>query len=219
MSPIDMEQLKAVRVATQAALNECTRSPVGNLLEGHLKVVLVECLLRAGYSVLEGSTRNIGKAVQLVDGRVGWSADQRPRMEPAPGSKKLNLSPDVRIWSPVRVSIELQVRSVLGAQDALFSANLADDLDRVERGVADVFILAADRSIYDAMRGIKTSPRGRKPKHPELLTNVFPDTAKLGGELNIEPCVSACARFQWFGAITRTAFGLDRIVVAIFKFV
>ena len=212
MSPVNADQLKAVRIGMQAALDECSRSPVGNLLEGHLKVVLVDSLLRAGYSVLEGSTRNIGKAVRMQDGKLKVTEAERPKMDPATGSEKRTLSPDLRIWSPVQVVVELQIRTVLGSQDALFSDNLVDDFDRVHRGVADAFILAADRPIYDALRGIKKDPRGRKPKHPEQLASSLPDVEKLEEQFPAAAIPSACGRFQCLAAIARTSFGLDRIV-------
>lgn len=217
MSPINDEQVKAVRIAAQAAVDECRRSPVGNLLEAHLKVVIVDALLRAGYGVMEGSTRNTGKVIHLQDGRIETTDEKRPRMAPAPGSEKQTLSPDLRVWTPIRVVIELQIRTVLGSQDALFSGNLVDDLDRVSRGVADAFILAADQQIYDALRGIKNDTRGRKPKHAETCFNTLPGVAKCGESLPTAPISSECGRFLCLPALVRTEFGLERVVVAFWR--
>jgi hypothetical protein len=106
-------------------------------LEAHLKVVIVEALLRSGHEVLEGSSRNTGKRVFLAEGGVRTVNEPLPHMVAATGSIKTKNSPDIRVWAPARLVLELQVRSILGTQDSLFSDNLVDDLDRVQRGAAD----------------------------------------------------------------------------------
>ena len=210
-------QLTAVRIATRAALDECRQSPVGNLLEAHMKVVVVSALLRAGYSIMEGSTRNTGKVIGLRNGRITITNEDRPTMAPAVGSEKKTLSPDLRVWGPIRMVIELQIRTVLGSQDALFSDNLVDDLDRVLRGVADAFILAADRPLYDALRGIKTDNRGRKPKHTETCSRALPDSETLGEDIPAVPGCSACGRFSSLAVLARTEFGLERVIVSLWR--
>jgi len=145
---MNSDQSAVLEVAFSAAVDECRWSAVGNLLENHLKVVIVDRLLRAGCSVLEGTSRQgQGKVVRIEDGRIACQFVPRASMP---------TSPDIRVVAPARLVLELQARSLFGTQDTLFSANIVDDLERVRDGRADAFILAADREIYDPIRGLKT---------------------------------------------------------------
>src|SRR6266550_281989 len=200
---MDDHQRRALKIILSALETECRDSPLGNLLEGHLKVVAIHKLLGAGYSVMEGSNvPDRGRVISLERGRLRQTLEPRPHIPAASGSGKLKNSPDLRVWQPCRLVVELQVRSEFGSQSALFSDNLADDLDRIMRGSADAFILAADRGIYESLRGLKADPRGRPAKHTERFEAVLPPTDQLPDSLNtLRPIQSgellvAAAMFQ-----------------------
>lgn len=169
LGPLTAEQAHILRAAFSATVEECQTSAVGNLLENHLKVVIVDRLLRLGCAIMEGTSRaGRGKIVRVRDGRIGFEYVARPSMP---------TSPDIRVVAPVQLVLELQARSLFGTQDTLFSANIADDLDRVRDGRAHAFILAADLEIYDPIRGLKATTRGRKALLPEVLAAALPPSS------------------------------------------
>jgi hypothetical protein len=208
------EQLTAIQLLLRAIDAECRSSPLGNLLEGHLKTICANSLLSHGYSILEGAGfGGQGRLVSIRDGRLVQSLEPLPPMQARSDSDKKRLSPDLRVWRPCRLTVELQVRTQFGSQGALFSDNVVDDLDRIRRRVADVFILAADAPIYDSLRGIKAETRGRKPKHPELLERLLPPSSRLPTALAMGNSVS-CDDLEWVGSSFQTTFGVERVVVA-----
>ena len=52
------------------------------------------------------------------------------------------------------------------------SANIADDIERVDSGRADLFVMTVDGGVYDKMTG-KRDNRGRKPLHRTLIPNMI----------------------------------------------
>src|SRR5471030_457377 len=102
-------------------------------------------------------------------------------MSALPGSKATRWSPDVRIWHPVKLMVEIQCRSVWGSQDALFSNNILNDLDRICSGIAQVFVFCCDLPIYRSLRGDKTETRGRRAVAPEIFGSLFPHHEELSG--------------------------------------
>lgn len=200
------DQIDALDLVFSAVVDECRSSVVGNLLENHLKVVVVDRLLRTGHSIMEGTTRaGQGKVLRLDQGRV--SVQYVPRESRA-------TSPDIRIVAPVSLVLELQARSLYGTQDALFSANIVDDLERVRDGRADAFILAADRGIYDPIRGVKANNRGRRALAPDILAAALPPSqACERGEST--KCRVANGEFTCWIARVASPYGTERIIVAI----
>lgn len=214
---LDQAQLSALGVVLSACAEECLRSPLGNLLEGHLKVVAADALLRAGYSIMESANaKGQGRVLSLKDGRVGSEVESRPTIPAHSDSTRTRMSPDLRIWRPCRLVLELQVRSTFGSQSALFSENLFDDVRRVSMSAVDAFVLAADRELYDALRGIKQDARGRKSKHGDLFVHLLPPSASLAR------CADSLAwpwskhdPFEVSGALLGTSFGLERCIVGV----
>lgn len=215
---LDDAQPTALRLVLKACADECARSALGNLLEGHLKVVGADALLHAGYSILESANvKGQGRVVSLCGGRLQQSLDSRPTMAAFSDSGKAKMSPDLRVWSPCRLIVELQVRSSFGAQSALFSANLLDDIRRVGTRTVDAFVLAADRSIYDALRGVKEDRRGRKALHADVLRMLLPASETLA---QVEdpaswPSVITADHFDVCGVVQPTSFGADRCIVGV----
>lgn len=204
----DEAKLMALWSILTVVKDECESNPVANMLENHLKTVILEKLMFTGYSFLEGSSANTGKVLSF-NGKVKIDRCERPMMNSRADSDCARNSPDIRVWEPCRLVVELQTRSILGTQDSLFSSNLADDLDRVNRGDADVFVFACDRLIYDAIRGVKVSNRGRKAKFPQMFAQTFPDSNLLTPNLTLG--------FKHIVAMVNS-FGIERVVIGVYNF-
>ena len=217
--PLDQVQLAALHAILKACAEECVHSPIGNLLEGHLKVISAEALLRAGYSLMESANRRgSGRLLSLKDGRIHHSECPRETIAALPDTGKKIMSPDLRIWEPCRLVVELQVRSMFGSQSALFSDNILDDMTRVGRSAAGAFVLAADRPLYDALRGIKADNRGRKAKHRHVLPHLFPPSESLASgtfDPAAWPVSTHLETWEVSGVVLETPFGVNRCVVGI----
>ena len=200
------DQRAALAVAFSAVVDECQTSVVGNLLENHLKVVVVDRLLRAGYSVMEGTSRaGQGKIIRLDGDRVSVQFVSRASMP---------TSPDLRIVAPAQLVLELQARSLFGTQDTLFSANIVDDLARVRDSRADAFIFAADREIYDPIRGLKSNNRGRKALAPEVLAGALPPSVSCESGESVQ-CHGPSGEFECSLSRIVSPFGTERVVLAL----
>jgi hypothetical protein len=174
------EALTSALMTAFEAIAECCRTRLlGNTSEHTLKAAAIEALLRDGFAVMEGtSVSGMGKVIRLQDGVLTTEPvpreSARSLVDPAKGT-----SPDIRVWEPAKLVFELQARSNYGSQDATNTPPVLDDLRRVSLGQVDAFILAADVQIYDAMRGIKGSNKGRPLKAPGLLEALFPPSEQL----------------------------------------
>ena len=153
-----------VEMIHKAVLPCMQHSPAFTMSEGAVKIAIVDYLLRVGYIILEGA-QNGAKAVCMVDKGI--------HIMPAAALRQhISTSPDIRIIHPVSVVIELQTRSSIGSQDTLASANIADDIERVDSGRADLFVMTVDGGVYDKMMG-KRGNRGRKPLHGTLIPDMI----------------------------------------------
>ena len=215
---LEPSQRAALAVVLNACANECVVSPLGNLLEGHLKVVAGDALLKAGYSIMESANaKGKGRVLSLKAGHVHTHLETRVAIPAHPDSTNTKMSPDLRVCDPCRLVLELQVRSVFGSQSALFSDNLFDDMRRVGTAAVDAFVLAADRALYDALRGIKQDSRGRKSKHGDTLRHLLPPSESLGSSLNSAdgPSSKHLDIFEVSGTLVSTSFGVERCIVGV----
>lgn len=197
-----------------AVFRVCTEHPLATMGEGHVKGAVLRALLESGFAVLEGSTKG-AKVLQLQSGTLVSTVATVPEMEPLQGSSKSRLSPDVRVWSPARMSIEIQCRCAWGTQDALSSGNILDDLDRICAGRADVFLFAADRTIYDALRGLKRSTRGRKASAPLTFSRLFPPSEELHGDTQGFEPEDPRYGVKIIARKTNPIWGIERVCLAI----
>lgn len=165
----------------ESALTTALKSYVAaTLSEGFAKVVIVEALLERGYTLLEGrNRRNMAWTFKREGGLLTVASTSLPPMPAGPNSPRRRSSPDIRISEPDRFTIEIQVRCRFGSQCIISSANLLDDFERVSSGRADLFVLVADRVLYDAARGEKKDRRGRKALDPSFFSVVLPDVSPL----------------------------------------
>ena len=213
-------QLAAMRIALGACASECKNSILGNLLEAHLKVVAANALLQAGYSILESANRKgQGRLLSLQGGRLTAQFEPRLNLSVFEDSKQQKLSPDLRVWTPCQLVLEFQVRSCFGSQSALFSDNLFDDLRRVGNSVVDGFILAADRPLYDALRGKKIDARGRKARYAVVLQNILPSSDSLAqtSDPGTWSMQLSAEHFAAIGALLQTPFGVERCIVGMWR--
>jgi hypothetical protein len=128
-------------------------------------------------------------------------------------------SADIRVCDPNLV-IELQARSIYGSQDTLFGKNVIDDLQRLADGRADVLIIACDRPIYDALRGNRRDPRGRKALlAPDLAARIFPgtDTLPVDAVMEVNQGISGSpfGDLQYCGCRAVAGTAVERVVIAI----
>lgn len=210
------DQLVVLNLMLAEIENECRVCPIGNILENHLKVVVLSSLLQHGYAVMESSNRkDLGRVIWLEGGLLRQRFEERNFMAAAPGSEKVKNSPDIRVWEPCSMVVELQVRSEFGSQSSLFSENLADDLDRIDRHAADVFILAADLSIYESLRGQRANACGRKAKYGAFFSSSLLDSKTLPTSFSppVEP-VQCDNRFVWACKVI-PKFGVDRVIIGV----
>lgn len=138
-------------------------SPAITMSENAIKVLIVDEMLKVGYILIEGGCAGC-KKVWMADGHL----DSVILNEPA-GKKT---SPDIRVIHPVKCVIELQSRSDIGSQDSLFSNNIVDDIQRVLRGDADLFVLVSDNGVFQKLMGHRDT-RGRKPLYGDLVTKIL----------------------------------------------
>jgi hypothetical protein len=204
--------LRAAQVIFDTTLAVCREEPLATVGEGQVKAAIARGLLEDGFSVLEGSAAG-AKVLTLKDGTIRVQAAVLPEMAPAPGSSKRRLSPDVRVWAPVQLAIEVQCRSIWGSQDTLFSANILDDLTRICTGRAHLLVLAFDRPIYDSLRGLKADTRGRKALATDVFATLLPDSKSLGPtKAASNPSAGPYSVGLW-AAVTSSPWGVDRVVV------
>ena len=206
---------RAMDAVYAASFRLCSESPFATIGEGQLKGAILRALLQAGFSVLEGSTKNTGKVLSLQDGAVAVTLAPLPPMPALAGSTATRWSPDVRIWEPIRLVAEIQARSIWGTQDALFSKNLLNDLDRICSGLAHFFVFCCDLPIYLALLGEKTDTRGRKAAGKDIFCNLLPHPDSLSSTPS--HFKSKCGPYSVIvsGGLTPPIWGVQRVVLVI----
>ena len=204
-----MSALEAIRL-------ECESNILATLNEMHLKVVALNTLLQAGFIVLEGSSRNRVKALRLVEGRLDVTHQARTPLMARSGDAT-GLSADIRVGDPASLVVELKTRSIHGSQDAIASETILKDLERVGQRMVDLFILAADRELYDRLRGLGRRPRGRKARAPELFINVMPASETLGPRFASEPVSALGGHFEVLGSRISSPAGTERVVIGCWR--
>ena len=207
---------EAARVVLRAVLRACVRHRFATLSEMYLKVVSLSDLLDAGYSVIEGSSHNRVKVMRLEGGLVSLTIEPRVALE-GPDGPMRGKSADIRVAPPAGLVVELKARSVHGTQDAVGSNTILKDLGRVGKRTVDLFVLAADRSLYDGLRGYRADPRGRKARAPELFYHTFPASEALSDQLPIEPIETLGGTYHAVGARVAGEGGTERVVLGLWR--
>ncbi len=206
-------ETRAIVLAHDAVCRLCGDNPLATIGEGPVKVAVARRLLEEGYTLLERTTKGGAKQLKLANGVLTVTPSALPAMAPHPGESKKRLSPDLRVIAPAALTFEIQCRSLFGSQDALFSDNLLDDLLRISTGRANVLVFATDRVIYDQLRGIKSSTRGRKAKAPGVFQTLFPPSVSLDGEARWVDNSHGGIRILALGSVTASLWGAEKVVI------
>src|SRR5574341_572738 len=138
----------------------------------------VDVLIAPSVPTLEGSARNRAKALQLIDGRLDVTDQVRVPLLAQSGEAR-KFSADTRVGEPASLVVELKARSIHGSQDAIGSDTILKDQERVGGRTVDLFVLVADRELYDRLRGLGRDSRGRKARAPDLFASVMPASESL----------------------------------------
>ena len=89
-------------------------------------------------------------------------------------------NPDVRVERPVPLSLLLKVAGCYGSLDTLVHKSIRKDVDQIRGGGADILIVAADRKLYDDLRGEKHERRGRPAEAPRQFSDLLPESTSIG---------------------------------------
>lgn len=217
--PMSTELLfNALMTAFEAAADCCRTRLLGNTTEHTIKEACVEALLRQGFGVMEGTTTaGKGKILRFRDGKMETELVDHSAAKSVVDPTKRS-SPDIRVCEPIKMVFELQARSILGSQDGTSTPAILDDLRRVARDGAEVFILAADRKIYDAIRQIQPDKGGRKLKEPGVLKGLFPasDLLATNGYDETDGTYDE-ALLSMFARHVESPSGIERIVLGVMQ--
>lgn len=196
-----------------ALWREAMNGPLAGHNEGFLKVVAMRSLLATGCSLSEGGTAT-DKLLSLVDGKLAIEPFRRPRISARAGVKKLWTSADLTIEKPVRLVVEFQVRSAASTQDAVFSDNLYDDIERVRARRADAFFFLCDYGLWLRLRGEKPveGKRLKPSKHSAYFRSVLPD---LWDEQKEASSVALDGEVFADAAILRTPHGEESVLMSL----
>lgn len=207
----------AWRVILNAVSDVCETELLATQSEHYLKVVTIGRLLRAGGSIIEpGNRPGKGRLLRYDGKRVTAALIDLPLMPAPADSEKRRLSPDIRVYEPERVTVELQARSQFGSQSTLFTKNIADDLRRLATRQVDLFVLAADCGIYDSLRGLKQDRRGRRALLPPgVWAQILPASSVLSAQAPDVPFTSPDGLVQVYGTRRDSPAGVQRVVVAV----
>lgn len=177
MDDLVMKPRAVIEAMIDATIEDCRSNALALLAEGHLKTVLLHRLLSLGLFLREGSHRDADWILGLKDSKLFVFQDKRDRDTAQEGSR------DIRIEVP-RLHIEVKCFSEFGAKDFFERGEngLGGDLDMIAEGHADVAFLAAHGKLYDDARGVKTDPRGRKPKPESILKELLPEMSLIPTE-------------------------------------
>lgn len=209
-----------------AALEACLRSPVATLDGAHLRAVLLGALLERGCAVLEpAAAPRRGKLLRLVEEVVRV---ERVPLPPRPGAatgRRAPRPPDLRVWQPERLDLEVHARGTFAVPAPGAGRALLERLGRLASRATDAVVLACDRRSYDALRrpvaGRATAPAHEDAAPPPsplaaLCGAVLPPSCSLGsGFEEHEADVGRGRVYVAVGAVTPMVFGVQRVVVGL----
>ena len=234
MRPTQLALLHTVVRAAQAA---CERAAAATLDAAHLRGLLFERLLEDGCTLLEATGEpGRGRLLRLDDAVVRRERVALPA--PAEGGVRAPRPPDLRLWAPERLGVDVHARGTFArpARDA--GAALLQRLARLARRESDALVLACDRRSYDRLRwvgtnreapGVGAAAPGRRGRTNArkgdgedaaalraLCAAALPPSAALGGELSEhEAEVGRAMTYVASAAVTPMVFGVQRVVVGL----
>ena len=180
--------------------------------EGRAVSVAGAALLSSGYSLVESyPSTSSGTRIWLESGVLKSADCELPMRASAHGEKQDK--PDLRVHDPA-VHFEFKVLPRFGAKSLVAVRPLNDDIEKLLRGAADVFVLCADDKMYDQARGAKRDPRGRPRLNSALLDGILPPVETNPFDVSIR-LICTDKRFCCVSHRVSTSFGLERIAAAI----
>ena len=199
------------------ALATCLRSPVATADGAHLRAVLLGELLGAGCAVLEPAAEpRRAKLLRLVDDVV--RVERVPLPSAPPGGRRPR-PPDLRLWHPERLDVEVHARGAFALPPAGSGRRLHERLARLAARATDVVLLACDRRSYDVLRrppGAQGADAGGHTPLSALCAAVLPPSCALTADFQeTESDVGRGQRWLAIGAVTPMVFGVQRVVVAL----
>jgi hypothetical protein len=212
-------QLNAVEVILHAAATRLRIDPLANLNEGSIKAIVSSELLTWGFALYEGAQGpKRAKIVRMKQGELSIKYIDRVQSRSRLGSENAWNSIDLCVVEPCELRVEIQVRTIYGTLDGVQSRSVLDDIERVLEGFADAFLLAADRRLYDALRGIKESNRGRKAIDSDRVATVLPGFQDLQQWPPEQYMIThQVAETLTAGGYSIGSYGIEKVVVCVWK--
>lgn len=210
-------QRALLQTTLDLALATCLRSPVATADGAHLRAVLLGELLGAGCALLEPAAESRrAKLLRLADDVVRV---ERVPLPPGPPGRRRPRPPDLRLWHPERLDVEVHARGAFALPPAGAGRLLHERLARLAARATDVVLLACDRRSYDVLRrppaGRGEGEGGHTPLSA-LCAAVLPPSCTLAADFEEAECdVGRGQRWLSIGAVTPMVFGVQRVVVAL----
>lgn len=201
---------------------QCLRSPAATSDAVHLRAVLLDRLLADGHGVLEPSSEaRVGRLLRLVDDVV--RIERVPMPPRARSNGRPVRPPDLRVWTPERLDLEVYARGTFRAPATSGTRALHDRLARLAAGTSDALLMACDRRSYDALRRGPGAPsddgEGRGDPRSDLAAlaaALLPPSATLAQSFDgAEVELGRNQRWTVRGAVTPMVFGVQRVVLAL----
>lgn len=231
MRPTQLALLHDVLHAAQAA---CERGAAATLDSAHLRALLFERLLEDGCTLLEPTAEpGQGRLLRLDEAVVRTERVALPAA--GEGRGRAARPPDLRVWAPERLGIDVHARGTFARPGRDAGAALLHRVARLARRESDVLLLACDRRSYDRLRWLRgadapaegASARRGRGKAPgadgddgaalrALCAAVLPPSAALGAELSEhEVDVGRGMVYVAQAAVTPMVFGVQRVVAGL----
>ena len=215
-------QLALVEQLLHLAAAECVQSPTATWGAQHLKATLVRELLRDGCAVLEPTARpREGKLLRLEGDVVRTVRQALPDRRPAGAGRRPVRAPDLRLWEPERLDVELVARGTFAPAARDLGRAMLERFARLASRGTDVLLLACDRRSYDALRqggaGEEPAPGSCEPRAlAALCAAVLPESRDLSaGTATFESDLGAGVHYAGRARVTPMVFGVQRVIAAV----
>ncbi|HEU4628968.1 MAG TPA: hypothetical protein VFS08_04460 [Gemmatimonadaceae bacterium] len=230
-------QLTLLRTVLHAAQAACEHGAAATLDSAHLRALLFERLLEGGCTLLEPMGEpGQGRLLRLDDAVVRTERVALP--VPGGGRRRAPRPPDLRIWAPERLELDVHARGTFARPGREAGAVLLQRLARLGRRESDALLLACDRRSYDRLRwfpgraavatddaqgGLARRRResvrsdGDEPSALRALcAAVLPPSASLGAEPTEHAVeVGRGTVYEARAVVTPMVFGVQRVVAAL----
>jgi hypothetical protein len=212
---VELDREAAIVAAVRAIAQELRTGLLPTIAEGHIRVVVLEALIREGLTLREGGyDSKVDKLLRLTSGRVSVRRVPRIKARAVEGLGGNFHTVDVRVEEPIKLSLLLKVASSHGVRDYLVHKLIRKDVDQIRGGGADALIIATDRKPYDVFRGDRRVRAERSAEGPNQFAVIFPASHSIGeGEVGRDSIVRE-PDASWLAVRTGGATDTERLVLA-----